>query len=372
MPKSKILLASILKPVDDTRMYEKLALSLSQTNKYEINIIGFCSKNKNYSKNINFFPLYCYSRSSFKRIYSSLKFLKITIKLKPELLIITTPELLLAACFYKFFFKANIIYDIQENYKNNIIYTPTYPVIIKYMLAYMVRAIEKFCSRFICHFFLAEKCYGNELPFIHQKFTILENKYKSILSRELKDKKPDGAGITFLFSGTLSENYGIFQAIDFVKKIQPFQKDTKLLIMGRCAIPSTLEKIKEKISGFGFIELIGGDYLVPHMEIVKAIQKADFGIVSYQPDRSTESKIPTKFFEYMALQLPIILQNHQPWVDFCAPFLSALPIDFKDFDIVELNNKLNNSNFYSSGISKDLFWESEENKLLKVVEKCLK
>jgi hypothetical protein len=35
------VLTSILKPVDDTRMFEKFGVSLGQTNKYDVNIIGF-------------------------------------------------------------------------------------------------------------------------------------------------------------------------------------------------------------------------------------------------------------------------------------------------------------------------------------------
>jgi hypothetical protein len=45
MKKTKVVIASILKPIDDSRMYEKFGLSLEQANEYEINIIGFASKN---------------------------------------------------------------------------------------------------------------------------------------------------------------------------------------------------------------------------------------------------------------------------------------------------------------------------------------
>jgi glycosyltransferase involved in cell wall biosynthesis len=242
----------------------------------------------------------------------------------------------------------------------------------RYILAFWVRVLEKITSPFICHYFLAEKCYRTELTFLNNKFTILENKYKSILPQEGPEEKGKSAGINFLFTGTLSENYGIFQAIDFVKKFHSYRPGSQLKIMGRCAIPTTLKKIRDSIKGHNYIELIGGAELVPHTEIIKAIKQADFGLVSYQPDKTNKDKIPTKLFEYMALQLPIILQNHQPWVEFCLPYQSALPIDFNHINIIEINNNLNNMSFYPDGISGDLFWESEENKLLETVEDCLK
>ena len=38
--KKKIVIASVLKPVDDVRAYWKLSQSMAKTNKYEVNIIG--------------------------------------------------------------------------------------------------------------------------------------------------------------------------------------------------------------------------------------------------------------------------------------------------------------------------------------------
>lgn len=44
MTKKVIAVISVLKPVDDTRNFEKVARSVGNTNKYDINIIGFTQK----------------------------------------------------------------------------------------------------------------------------------------------------------------------------------------------------------------------------------------------------------------------------------------------------------------------------------------
>ena len=44
MSQKTALIASILKPVDDTRLYEKLGKTIGQTTKYRVNIIGFVTK----------------------------------------------------------------------------------------------------------------------------------------------------------------------------------------------------------------------------------------------------------------------------------------------------------------------------------------
>ncbi len=58
MEQPKLVIASVLKPVTDTRMYEKIGRSIGQTKKYEVNIIGFYRKNLPVELNIKFNPIF--------------------------------------------------------------------------------------------------------------------------------------------------------------------------------------------------------------------------------------------------------------------------------------------------------------------------
>ena len=123
MTKKVIAIVSVLKPVDDTRNYEKVAVTISNTNKYDINIIGFLSKKNPTSPNTNFFPVFSFPRLSLERFLAPLKVYNILLKLKPELIIVTCAELLIVTCaellvdifLYKILFGCKIIYDVQEN-----------------------------------------------------------------------------------------------------------------------------------------------------------------------------------------------------------------------------------------------------------------
>ena len=55
MKKQRIVLASVLKPVDDTRMFEKIGKSLSDNPDFEIFIIGYPSKQPPNDPEITFF-----------------------------------------------------------------------------------------------------------------------------------------------------------------------------------------------------------------------------------------------------------------------------------------------------------------------------
>src|SRR5690606_5858672 len=118
--KIKTVIASVLKPVDDTRMYEKFGLSLQQTYRYEVNIIGFISKNPPEDRDIGFYQIFNFSNSSCMRIFSSFRFEKYLFKIAPSLLIVTTFALLPIAILYKLFnHSTQLVYDVTEIYALN-------------------------------------------------------------------------------------------------------------------------------------------------------------------------------------------------------------------------------------------------------------
>ena len=86
MKKTKVVIVSLLKPIDDSRMYEKFGLTLEQANEYEINIIGFTSKNIPTQNKIEFHPLKPFKRLSLKRLVARLQVWNIYIKVKPKVI----------------------------------------------------------------------------------------------------------------------------------------------------------------------------------------------------------------------------------------------------------------------------------------------
>ena len=229
MRKTKIAFASILKPVDETRMYEKMGLSLDQTNKYEINIIGFSTKNVFAPETITLYPLYSHSRLSFKRLWAPLKCLKILVKVKPKVIVSNTPELLIVTIIYKILFGGKIIYDIRENYHSNITYTHTYPRLLRPVLARLVRGLEQVSRPFIDHFFLAERSYAAALRFTKNKRTIIENKFKG-KGRPSVKKRTGHHDLSLVYTGTIAENYGILEAINLTEQLHAIHNTTSLTI----------------------------------------------------------------------------------------------------------------------------------------------
>jgi hypothetical protein len=278
---------------------------------------------------------------------------------------------------YKIIFGAEIYYDIQENYFQNIAWTNTFPKWIRLPLAYYVRFKETILAPFFNHFMLAESCYLNQIPYLTgRSTTIIENKFAASVpfstkknSVSLPDKIKHGESIHFIYMGTIAEEYGIFEAIYFIKKWVSYYPNAHLDIVGFCAKNSTWKRVKEEISNHPGITITGGDHLVPHAEILEALENADVALLPYRPLAYTKDRIPTKLYECMAFQLPMVIQKNQTWEALCSPWETAIFIDFSTPDINQIYNILSQKHFYSNGQPSNIFWESESEKLIKLFMK---
>lgn len=369
MKKTKVVVASLLKPIDDTRMFEKFGLSMAETNKYDINIIGFDSKNVRSAKGITFHPSLPFERMSFQRLIQPWKTFRKLIKVKPEVTIVNTHELLIVTSIYKILFGGKFIYDIRENYVKNIRETNVFPWPLRLPLSLWVRFKEWLSKPFIDYYFLAERVYQKQLPFLSKKSVVIENKYAPQAEESTAYRSPDPSYIDLLYTGTISESNGVFDAIDITKSLHLCNSKIRLRIVGYCALKRDLIRLKKEIEPYDFIELNGGDHLVPHSEIVEAIQKADFGFVLKKPNNGmNDDKILTRLFEYTANQLPILLLNNPTWVEFCEQFNAAIEVNPQDFNAQELLSKMKNTSFYTQGDTSTSLWNSEKEKLLDVLE----
>ncbi|QHT71195.1 glycosyltransferase family 4 protein [Rhodocytophaga rosea] len=366
MKKTNVVIASVLKPVDDTRMYEKFARTLASHLEYHIHIIGFRASHIPVEQNISFYPVFNFSRLSFKRFVLSWDYYKILHKVKPNIIIVNSADLLIVTCIYKIIFGSKILYDVQENYMYNSIYLKKFRRPLNYVIGYFLRTIEWISSPFISHFILAERSYQSELPFLGNKFTILENKFVPPISNYTSQRvqKKNRSIYHLLYSGTIAEAYGIFEAIDLTVQLNQADHRFHLTIIGYCADAKVLAKVKSYIASHWFIQIIGGDTLVPHSVIIEKIQDADIGLVAYQYNKSTINKLPTKLNEYMYYELPILLPFNKTWKAYCDPFRACLEINYRSVDSNKLILDILTMDFYKGSFSKALLlWDKEKSLL---------
>ncbi len=392
--KKKIAIASVLNPVDDVRMYEKFAQSIINgfPPAYEIHILGApqtinhksTANHQQASPPIFFYPIASFNRLSKKRWTYYHTFLKTIFEIQPNLLIINSPELLLPALWVKMKLKIPIIYDVKENYFRNILYQNTYQAHWRIPLAWAVRSLEYLSRCWIDFYLLAERHYEKEFSFSKGKSQVIENKYKR-MDLETENRHDESKLLTqtkktqlrnFLYTGTISHTYGTVRAIHFIKKIRHYLPESQLLIKGFCSDPDYCKLLEKEAEHCDFIHLEVSQNPVNHQEIIHSLANADIALLPYLPNKSTENCIPAKMYEYIAHQLPMVVQANSLWESVCAPCKAALFIDFEAIISEETNidvwvENLKTYPFFSTGSRDFVLWEGEQEKLLKLIRSFL-
>lgn len=341
-------------------MFEKLGITLASEG-FEVAIVGFPSQSQPNHPTIQFYPHPSFSRFSIKRFFIPWLIFRKIRQLKADVIIINTPELLFMAALNRLFFGSQIIYDVLENYYSTIRYTNAYPSFIRLILAYCVRITESLFSFCVTQFLFAEKGYVKELSFARNPL-VLENKLpKSVANQYIRGQVRESSKL--LFTGTLAPTTGIFEAISLCKELHKIDSAFTLTIVGYCAIPEVLEEIKSEIGNSPFIKLIGGDSLVPHGLLLNEIKQADIGIIIYPHNPSTHTSISTKLYEYLALNLPILIRHNSESHELVQICRAGVILD-NTIDFHKLANTLRNISF-SLSVPDSIFWEAEAQKLIR-------
>ncbi|WP_242919446.1 glycosyltransferase [Pontibacter liquoris] len=374
MPEKRILIASLLKPVNDTRMYEKLGRSLAMLPDVQVHICGFeAALPADAPANMSFHPIFHFRRLSIKRASAQVLYYRLLCHLKPQVIIVCTHELLLSSLYFKKKHGCRLVYDVRENYALNLTAQHNYNAGLKHLLALGVRKIEKAAATSISHYLVAEQSYLQELPFLTRNTTLVQNKYKPGASYTMPVTPvalPAGP-LQLLYSGTIAELYGVFEAITFAEAVHQLRPGSTLTIIGYSARAETWHQVKKLAEGRPYIRLVGGDKLVPHPSIVQQIQQSDLGLLPYQPNASTFRCIPTKLYEYVAHALPVVVQANPLWQPIVARHAAGVSIDFRTCDVAALLQQLRQQQFYTTGVPAEAFWKEEEQKLLVAITPLL-
>ncbi len=367
MKKDKILIASVLKPVNEPRMYARMGKSL-QAAGFDVHLFGAGGFGTNNNAGIHFYGKGLIKRFSIQRLLMPWRMIKLVTKVKPDILIVNTHELLIVTYLCRILFGCKLIYDIQENYFRNIWYTYTFPPLIKHFLAIWVRTKEYLLSRFFQHILLAEASYLKEMKFLNGLPHItVENKLA--FSAEVPRRKIVGNNVQLLFTGTLAESTGVFTAIELAKKLHRAHNAIRLTIAGFCTQSITLQKLRESIHGQHFIKLICGDTPLEHDRIIELILNSDFGIIAYPDNPSTSGAMPSKLYEYLGLKLPFLYLDNAQWTDLVQDKSAGLAFN-SDSDANQLLKQMRNTTFYTSD-TKDALWSSESSKLIALINKII-
>ncbi|TGE04557.1 glycosyltransferase [Hymenobacter fodinae] len=370
-----ILLASVLKPLDDTRMLGKFARTLAERPHTEVHVAGRLAPTPtSLPDNVHTHALLAGTRLSWARLRAQWRYWQLLRHVQPTVVFVHAPELLPLTVLWQALGQGRLfIYDMRENYALNIQTQQVYPGWARGLLAGLIRRLEALAARRATAVLLAERSYAEELPFlVPERTIIMENKFQPYSSQHqplaLGHLPAATAPLRLLYSGTISELNGVFEALTFWRQVRQVWPLAHLTIIGFCQQPAELARLRAAVTTAGTgVTLIGGDTLVPHTRIVAEIERSHLGLLPYRPHPSTARCIPTKLFEYLAHGLPIVIPPNPHWRSLVEPSQAGVCLDFQALGHSPLPEAvlatLLQQPFYPNGVPAEAFWATEAEKL---------
>ncbi len=316
-----ILIASVVKPLDDHRMYEKWGYFFKYVGFINIHIFGGSMEFEN--KNRVYLHASLDKNTGIKRIFAQIKFLRLLIKIKPKIVVLETFELLIVAFFYKKIGGSNtkFYYDIQENYDLNLQSQKNNARWKIVLISKWIKLSENISKKYIEHYFISELVYQNQLKFISNKnTTLIENLY-AYPDEVVVDK----IRATYLITGTLSKAYGLDLACKWIRIIKKIHPNAKIKILGHS---TDNYKFPKDIKQLAEIEV----YKTPisHQRLIEELASSEFLLLPYSWSSSFIGCTPVKLYEALYLETKVICSYENGLTQsICHPLLEFRTEEFK-------------------------------------------
>ena len=364
-----VLIASTLKPVRDVRAFEKLALSLGETSKYRVNIIGFSDEKAVESGKYRFFSSMSHYESKMDRILAQVRFAKKLLVLRPKLVICCTYEYLPLASFFKSFLTYRLVYDVQENYSQNLDLNPSLNEVKKKWASYLIRKAEG--AKGIDLFLLAESCYKDEMP-EKAPFLILENKYQGAIKEVSQVRLDPTKNIKFCITGTLTPAYGTLEGLTWFQKILESYPHFQLKVIGHCPLDAYKIQLLQQAANCPQIHLEISNSPISYEGIKQVLINSDAALLPYVIHPAILEKIPTKLFECAALGIPVIITPNAKWEKFFNSYQGGIAVDFleKEYALTTFQHALDQT-YFSTSVPESVLWKSQKLLFQQAIQKLL-
>jgi glycosyltransferase involved in cell wall biosynthesis len=326
-----IFLASVLKPLDDIRMYGKLALGvrycLPQTS---IHLFGrSVTMPKSMPDGFHTHPLRLGRRWGWRRLWAWWQFWRTLRRLRPQVVVVCALELLPWACLYKYWVGCEVVYDMQENYSHNLRYGRTYPYLWRKPLTWLIETLERMVYPSLAQLWLAEYCYAEEIPWIsggigNTKAPVFILPNKALVEMHKTPATVSEKKLNLVCTGTLSEPYGITEAIAQTLALSSAGYPVQLYLVGYAPQEMYAQKLHSLAAQYP--ELIywiregDGTQPVPHGRCMAYMQAADWVLLPYRLTSNLRARIPTRMYEALALGKPMLITHNEAWSQFLTQY----------------------------------------------------
>ncbi len=356
--KSIIFVAPIHRPFGN-----RVVREAEQAAKSNFSITVICKTEKEFTQNGVLYKPALKSRRFLHRLINLPIIYRQIRKLNGDIYHLHNPDTLPIAFWLK---RKNhfVIYDTHEDFSKRLelrswIPAPFKKSIAKIIVSLEKKAAQKFNAVLVTQANLKEKYGGNTV--------LLRNFPSKTLLTNSNPVRRDPKILRFVYVGTISQARCIEEMVELIDKVNEFHP-ARLWLIGP-ENDNCLETVQFK-SGWKYVDYLG---IQPHENCINHMAGSDIALLMLKDQGDHATAVPTKLFEYMSCDLPIIATKFPAWVNDVNENSSVFWVEQNDnktaLDAVEkiLNSQNMAERFQANKeILKTKNWEAEFEKLLAI------
>ena len=351
---------------NDTRIFIKQCRSLAFYG-YEVTLIVADGQGDEFKEKVNIIDVGNLP-GRFNRIFkTTIRVLKMAIKLDADLYHFHDPELLLAGIMLKLRGK-KVIFDMHENLAAQIRDKEWIPGLFRGLLSIICKLVQIIILPIFDNIVLAEACYS-EIWLPGCKTTTIKNfPILSEFSNNIPKSSVKENAVCYI--GGVTYIRGLKEMVLATNKAK-----VKLILAGPCS-----EETFKDISSYtewSTTEFLGR---VGRKEVASIFSRSIAGLVVLHPSPNYITTEPTKMFEYMAAGIPVIASNFPLWSNIIKDNDCGLSVDPLDPQAIAaaINFMINNPKLVQQmgekgkrAVVERYNWGIEEAKLINLYKSLL-
>lgn len=364
----------------DTRIFVKMCSSLANQG-YDVSLIVADGKGDEIKSGVKIIDVGLVKNRFHRFFFTILKVYRKAIKLNAKVYHFHDPELLLLTWMLKLNSQADIIYDVHENVKKDILGKAWIPLFFRRFISVLFVLTECLMLKFIDYIIIAEDSYIDNYKNRKNVTAILNYPIISLRSKNntIKRIKVDSI-INMVYVGGVSRIRGAVELIESVNLlVSSGHSNIFLKIIGLISLDfkNELSKLINKYKLNSHVAICG---VISHEKVYDEFEKAHIGLSILHPDPNFIESIPTKLYEYMSVGIPVIASNFPMWKKIIEKHQCGIcvnPLNTKDIAeaiISIIDNPIKSMKMGTNGIApvEDFYnWEKESLKLINIYDDIL-
>jgi glycosyltransferase involved in cell wall biosynthesis len=301
----KVCILSSVHPCFDVRIFQKQARSLAEAG-YQVTVVAIADFEEKVVDGIRVLGL-PQPTSRLLRPVNWWRILRIALRERADIYHFHDPELLLPAGLIKALTRRPIVYDVHENYPQDILTKEWIPAPLRRLVSPLFRVFEDTAVRGMDGVVVVNRHLEGRFE---GKATVARvANYSRLVNHGGSKSQPAGGGTSarpyFVYAGRVSDDRGLCECL---RALESLGEAAEIVCAGRIGHVANgeLRALLEHRQAERPLKYLG---LLPYEAIPPLYKGALAGLLCFQPTPNNVLGTPNKLFEYMSAGIPVIASD---------------------------------------------------------------